>query len=190
MLLLPPHVTQPPTPTPPLPYPTSASKGCRSTLTRLGSFPQLRPPSEAPHGQTPLPVAFLTAPTIGALPLTGNSAASLMSSPLRVESRHRAPSSPNSPIGLGPYLSLTLAEPQECLGATPATVRTSPTIDCRRAEFSPLPHRRAASSVSPRPWLLARHIHHSTSVLTPVDIFHLAHQATGGLHATTPRHAQ
>jgi hypothetical protein len=43
----------------------------------------------------------------------------------------------------------------------------------RRAEVSLPPHRRATSSVSHHPWLLARHVHHSTLMLTSADIFHL-----------------
>jgi hypothetical protein len=70
-----------------------------------------------------------------------------------------------------------------------ATLQASPTADCRRPEFSLPPHRRANSLVSPRPWLLARHVPRSTSVLIPADIFDLSHRATGGHRATTPRRA-
>jgi hypothetical protein len=93
---------------------------------------------------------------------------------------------PTSSIELGPYLSLTLAEPQAYLRATPATVRTPSAVDPRRAEVSPPPHRRATSSVIPHPWLLARHVRRSTSVLTPAVVFHLDHRAAGRHRATTP----
>jgi hypothetical protein len=51
-------------------------------------------------------------------------------------------------------MSLTLAEPQAYLGATPATIRTPSAADRHHAEVPP--HHHTTSSVSPHPWLLAR----------------------------------
>jgi hypothetical protein len=56
-------------PSPPLPCPTLSQKG--TAVPRLFFLP-LRPHSEAPHGQDPVPVAFPIAPTIEAPPLTAN----------------------------------------------------------------------------------------------------------------------
>jgi hypothetical protein len=113
-------------PIPPLPHSPPLQKDVARRRRALVLFPSSILPLKHPTGKTPLPVAFLTAPTIGALPLTKNSVAPPTSSPLRGESRHRAPSSPFLPFELGPYLFLTLAEPRECLGAMPTTVWAFP----------------------------------------------------------------
>jgi hypothetical protein len=89
-------------PTPPLPYLPPLQKDTARCHRASFLFPSsiLRP--KHPTGKTPLPVAFLTAPTVEAPPLTGNSAAPPMSSPLPGESCHARPLLPFSPIWAQP----------------------------------------------------------------------------------------
>jgi hypothetical protein len=80
--------------------PRLRSKGAARCHRASVPFPSSVLSLKHPTGQTPLPIAFPSAPTIGEPPLTGNSAAPPPLSPLRGESRYRARSSPLLPFGL------------------------------------------------------------------------------------------
>jgi hypothetical protein len=70
-------------------------------------FPCSVLPPKHPTDKIPLPVAFLTAPTIGAPPLTGNSVAPPMPSPLRRSSL----------LPISPIWAWTLPLPHSCRAA-------------------------------------------------------------------------
>jgi hypothetical protein len=133
----------------PDPHPSSASPRLhfkRVPPSCLGSFPFLCPPSKAPHGQTPLPVAFLTAPTVGAPPLTGNSTAPPMPSPLRGESHHRAPTFPFLQLGS------TLTSPLLLPSRRSASGQRRPPSGLPPPPIAVTPNSLRHPTVAPPPW--------------------------------------